>query len=376
MLRIGRRWGGLIVLWMAAVLPSIAATQVRGVVLETGGTPQRDVLVELWSPVAVVARERTDEAGRFAFDAGRTGGAVRLVLSRTGLQHRSIPLAAGDSVLSLRVRSEAIPLAGVIIRPHRESLCPARGEPAARELWQAMASRYDAESFRLGRGSRAVQVDEEVEPWALVPPSPPYERPGVRLLAGTRTDRDHWWSFGADTGAETSRATITRVGYAWRLTESFDPAYAAWRYEDLGAGNAIHWITAEFGALHGFFVVARDQGETLVAFCPQGDPRARPTIEGILTIGPDSTLVQASWRFHTPKPDEEAGGDATFFPPGPSMPVRALLPREDLFWRRTSHGRYFQRWRQYDQWVFSEDGEEPIFRVPSHASSPVPHPPT
>lgn len=90
--------------------------------------------------------------------------------------------------------------------------------------------------------------------------------------------------------------------------------------------------------------------ETTVAFCPRGGDR---TVQGTLTIGADTTLVAATWRFQTPRPREDAGGELTFLPfePGEDGSPPDLLPARSVFWRKQM-GRdvYFHRSMIYTRW--------------------------
>lgn len=69
-------------------------------------------------------------------------------------------------------------------------------------------------------------------------------------------------------------------------------------------------------------------------------------------------LAEAHWRFPTPAPDEDAGGEAVYEPPDDAL-GRALLVRESLFWRRTNGGRYYFEAKTFTGWRRSHTPPRP-----------------
>ena len=89
--------------------------------------------------------------------------------------------------------------------------------------------------------------------------------------------------------------------------------------------------------------------ETVLVFCPRERMQRTGQIEGTLRLDSAMNLVQAQWRFRTPRPDEDAGGEATYEPPSSEM-GRALLVRESWFWRKTNGGRYYFESKVFTGW--------------------------
>ena len=68
----------------------------------------------------------------------------------------------------------------------------------------------------------------------------------------------------------------------------------------------------------------------------------------------------AEWSFGTSEPDEDAGGRAVFAEESPDGAKPYLLPTEGLFWRRTGHDQYLQRYERYEGWLVAPGDSVPF----------------
>lgn len=93
-------------------------------------------------------------------------------------------------------------------------------------------------------------------------------------------------------------------------------------------------------------------------FCPR-DPD-RPSIEGRLELDDDTLLARATWRFRTPEPVEEAGGEVFFA--GPERPDfdLQLFPSTGRFWRKLVF-EYYEEWMEYREWLTCARNPNPRF---------------
>lgn len=143
---------------------------------------------------------------------------------------------------------------------------------------------------------------------------------------------------------------IATEGYAHGVTSSVGEAYAAWRYAPLGSHYATHFLEDLFGQAHALSVASEAEDEVVLRFCPRDRSGRRSQIEGTLVLASDATLLQATWKYRTPKPREDAGGGVDFAPPAANFRTPLLLPATSLYWRRTTGGKYYQRWEKYPEW--------------------------
>jgi hypothetical protein len=148
-------------------------------------------------------------------------------------------------------------------------------------------------------------------------------------------------------------------GYAARLNSPFTEQYAQWQYAPLETDIAHHFTEALFGQLHVFSFAATTDGERTIRFCPRIRDRSRPEIEGSLTIGADTAFLDADWKYTTPRPVEDAGGEVDFLPPHATT-RGLLLPERYLFWRRIPGStRYHVEGGSYEEWRIFPGKEAP-----------------
>lgn len=340
------RWGWVALLCAACMVSRAAAplrAQVVGEVRDTGGAPVPGVSVELWSDAGRVAAERSDAHGRFTLPDRGASAAGRIVLRRVGYEPLSAPFSStGPHVYVLRAMAVILPeLANAASREP----CPRRDEPAARAIWRAAASRYARDTPSRGYSFTSLEYRAWVTPEDVGFPEESRLEPSAESRVGT--DRGIEWY-------------IAREGYAFRRqpgTIAFGAGrdYEAWTYPHLDGRHAYHFATEDFGRLNLFAVVSRDAEGTVLAFCSRG---TSPSIEGTLNMGTDGWFISAGWKFRTPRPDEDAGGEVVFAPVS-NAPEPHLLAARGLFWRRGAmRGRFWQRAIVHTAWVVGA-GEQP-----------------
>ncbi len=318
------------------VLPSSATAQVSGRVIDEEGAPVTGATVELWSSTARLGAVLSGHGGGFSFPADAADDAVGVLAYRIGMNAAQVAIGAGGSELVLRLSSSAIALDPVMVTASRPTrLCPNRDDPAARTMWDAARSRYGGPP-----GAHQVHIVFE-ELTGEVPRAgigSAGEEPFRRGSQSTRLSFGRGWN------------DRVHCGYGCRIEQSFDPAYALWRYLPLESHYTNHFLTDYFGERHTFSLAPHGGDESLLVFCST-EQRSRIRADGTLRFS-DGALVEARWSFRTPRPAEEAGGEVLFVPTAAFSEDVLLLPARGLFWRRI-HGtgdRYFQRITRFGEW--------------------------
>lgn len=322
----------LLVAILAALAPLPVAAQVRGWVVDAGRAVPGAV-VELWVDARLAAGTQTDADGWFVLDAKAEDG-MMLTVRRLGLQTRTIRLSAEDAVLLVLMHVQPVVLQPVSVAATRRRTCPNREDPRARALWERMRGRYwqpGADSvfvfgfmeFRRGTGQKADAWDPAAG----------------RTSAG--------WTTGALVIAHPELMALS--GYADDAAGGAGERTASWSYRALDQGTIQDFTGDYFGAAHTFSILHQAAGETTIAFCPRGRMGRTGQIEGTLVLAADTTLQRAQWSFRTPQPDEDAGGEASYYPPDPAL-GRALLVRESIFWRKTNPPRYYFEGHRFSGW--------------------------
>jgi hypothetical protein len=154
---------------------------------------------------------------------------------------------------------------------------------------------------------------------------------------------------------------IRNVGYAARQQQGFNERYAAWLYVPLQSEYASHFAEPGFAAAHDFRVTHGPGGSFSVSFCPTASIR-KPDVEGVLTISGDTSIVSATWRFTTPRPREDAGGEVDFLPPSLTR-ASLLLPASYRYWRRTDANSFYVERAEFEEWrIYPGDRAPPVPR--------------
>jgi hypothetical protein len=322
-----------IVLTMALVAP--ATSQVQGTVIEPSGRPVSGVVVEAWVGGQTVESVQTDEQGRFTISGrAQVSGAVFLSFRGMGYRTRTMALPSQDSRLQVVLEAAPLALAPVIVSAAPRRLCPNVENSRARMLWERMRSRYWPEH------ADTVFIFGFHE---------------VRRGTGTKQELDQ-----AETGRSsrgwTTSALVTappwamaRSGYATPAAGGAGERTAFWNYRALDFGQMQDFTGTYFGQAHTFALLQAGPTEMMISFCPRSRQPLVGQIEGVLRLSGDTILANARWAFRTPRPDEDAGGEASYYQPE-SATGRALLAHQTRFWRKTTGGRYYFERHEFVDW--------------------------
>lgn len=334
----------LLLVWASLMPASPVGAQITGVTVDGAGAPVSGVVVEAWSDDGHLASRITGDDGRFRFPPEVADRATRLRAGRLGYRPLVERVDPGAGTHRLRLEEEPIPLEELVVRSEQRR-CTADEEDGARELWDALRSRYSGPMDTVGVATYLARAEKLVSRDEVGPLELPSEMLQQR---GSSSQLRFSWT-----------RQVRRGGYAFpvRRTErgrSFD----SWTYAPLEADFAPHFVDPVFGELHRFRV--RDRGDFgwLLEFCPRdtGDP----SIRGTMRIGRDTSLLSVEWQFETPEPDEDAGGRA-FFPPTTGPPARNHpLPTESLFWRRMPGGEFQEIHQRFERWIVAQGDTVPF----------------
>ena len=337
------RHAGALLLAIALLRSPIpASAQIGGVVVEAGQRPVQGATIEVWRSSRSVAAAVSDSAGRFDIALGSEAFPVTVSVRQLGLKTRVVDLAAPDDALTIQMEAQPVTLSPVVVASTVRRICPNREDPRARAAWERMRQLYWQEGmdtvlvfglleFRTGKATRS-----------------DVGSPGVGRVSAA-------WSYGAV--STSSSYYLPLAGYARAASGSTGERTASWWYYPLDDGLKQNFTLGQFGAAHTFSIVSESAAGLVVGFCPRERLGAKGQIEGTLVIAPDGTLNSARWAYRTRPPLEDAGGQATYFPPDPRL-GRALLSQGGLFWRRTTQGEYYFEHRAYTAWRLW-DGQEP-----------------
>ncbi len=323
-----------------------ARAQVGGRVQDPEGRPLPAVPVELWRGDRRVAVQPSAADGSFRFGPEEAAGAVRLSARMLGYSPAQREVSAPASDVVLELASVVVELEGLTVAAAPQLRCPRREDREARILWASVRTRYDHARDTLGISFYARRYDS----------TGPLD--DVGLVDESRLVRS--WYGVPGRGRTRSSYRTSPYPYGFPILSSFDPAYAGWRYRDLHATDVGHFLEEEFGARHTFTVLARRSDAVVVGFCPAQGSWKGPSIEGMLTIGRDTSLVKAEWKFRVPRAAEEAGGEVVFVPRGRD-PI-PLLPAQTVFWRRIigQRNRYFHRSERFATYEFLPPDTQPV----------------
>ncbi|HEX7238961.1 MAG TPA: carboxypeptidase-like regulatory domain-containing protein [Longimicrobiaceae bacterium] len=326
------------------VLPRILSAQLGGRVVDPGGRALPGATVEVWGARERLASARTDSTGAFAFSASQTADAVGLLTRRIGfapLRRSVLPPASG---LVLQLSPAPVALEGLVVSTHARPACPRRDTPEARALWEAASRRYSRTPDTLGIATSAEVFRGEVP------------RTGIGQVDEARL-------VPATFGTGNVRRQVHRSrGYGVRnpLRTMSDELHASWYYLPLGSHAAGHFVDPSFGEHNALAVHARTPDRVVLAFCSRGLAREAVGVEGTLTLAADTTLSEAAWRYRTPSPREDAGGEVVFAPYARGAPEPWLVPASSLYWRGIigRPGRYIQQWVRFGAWSVAPPDSE------------------
>jgi hypothetical protein len=317
---------------LASMVPDALTSQTRGTVLDPLERPVANAIVELWEGSRLAAGAESDREGHFEIGAA-PAGALSLTVRRLGFRTRTMELTRADTVVVVTMETQPLVLdeLSVFVAPRR--LCPNREDPRARTLWEEMRSRY----WQLSMDSVFVHGFMEIRSGTGE------EGDAFRPEAGrTRSG----WTTGALVSAHPE--LMLRSGYASRADGGPGERTAFWYYRALDHGAMQDFAGSYFGSAHTLSIVSAAD-PAVIAFCPRARTAELGQIEGTLHLRPDGTLRMARWQFVTPRPDEDAGGEASYYAPNDRLGA-ALLAQETFFWRRSGSRRYYFEGRTFTGW--------------------------
>jgi hypothetical protein len=333
----------------------------HGVVVDPEGSPVTGVRVELHSGGRLEAAVFTGPDGTFRVRARTDTGPFSIRAERLGYDTLERPLSAREwdgAAVELVLVPAPLPLPGFTVEATMET-CPARHDPDAAALWEAMARHHHGGLDTLGAATYTLARTDTLATNAANRAPPEGLTAGQRGFSGRL--RLSW------------ERRIPREGYAFRVRRT-DPtaSYEAWAYAPLEADFASHFGTPLFVQQHRLRAPSPGiGGGWILAFCAP-DPE-RPGLDGHLELSPDTFLVRAEWRFRTPEPDEEAGGWTRF--PGASAngAPAYLLPLESVVWKTLREGGVQRRAQWYEAWIVTPGDSVPF--LPERGLDPAMDPP-
>ncbi|SOD03171.1 hypothetical protein SAMN05216486_10854 [bacterium JGI 053] len=266
-------------------------------------------------------------------------------------------------------RAGATPLPGIVARGDREA-CPGRDDPRARALWEAMRARYDtgldsasawtrmrASSGYVASGSLmrfdtvpSERHDGTTDGWTTGDVIRDGQQRGLSFYGAPRVGPGRRGMAGRQRAA--LARTIERIGYGALnrgVSADISQVLAVWTYPPLDGELAAHFAGDVFGS-RTFFRIDRERGPTTLGFCTAPRFRSQPYLSGSLFLRADSSLERVQWHFHTPDPQEDAGGEVRFELPRAET-GRALLPSQGETYRRHVADQFFHRRLVYSPWT-------------------------
>ncbi|NOT06814.1 MAG: carboxypeptidase regulatory-like domain-containing protein [Gemmatimonadales bacterium] len=336
--------------------PQAGHSQVRGIVTDQTGRPLQGAMVALWSRGAEVARALSNEAGRFRLAAESSALADAIVARAIGFQPLSLKWTTSDSVVTLQLSAAPVPLPelmAVLIKVR----CPSRDDPEARRLWQIVRKKYDLSPMWVGLAVRVSFAQGSAYQDELGHVNESRHQPATMGLHGSARDAGYQ-ALRSDGYARSRRSPNGEL--------SPDPlgTHFEWWYPSFHRWQPDHFVQEAFGQLQNFGV-SETTGTKGIVFCSR--LRDRPYLSGAILLDTDSTISEAMWRFHTPKPDEQAGGHAWYLPlRGGRDAPHFLLPVQSAFWRARggAKGLYFHESAAYHGWYFGTGVEPPAIAPP------------
>jgi len=329
-------------------LPGAIPATLEGEVRDGSGQGVPSVRVELWSGNRLLASTRTEGSGAFRLESEEAWTPDwRLALDRLGYAPISIPVPGDLAPLEIILEASPLPLPGFEVEGDRD-FCAAGESAEARGLWEAARLRHAGGLDTLGVASYMHLRTDTLSNGAG-------NATGLLgAIAGQRASapllRLSW------------NRRIDREGYAFRVRRSdLARSYDSWSYPPLEADFAPHFGEASFGRLHRFHIETEAADGWILRFC--GTRTNEPHLLGILEIGPDTLIRRAEWRFHTPEPDEEAGGWARFPPAMDPAGSPPLLPTESMSWRRLPDGEVIRRVQWYEGWILAPGDSVPFLPI-------------
>lgn len=322
---------------IGAIVATPVLSQVEGLVVDDRHDPIDGVSVELWDGSERLGHRVTVSDGRFRFATPEAQASHELLLRRIGYRTARVTLPLAPPA-RIALEPQAIELEGVVVEGRSEPICPNREDPAARDLWQAVASRYSRASDTLEIEGSMITFRDELHA-SEVGRHPPEHATPRGTTRSTGELRRIW------------RQVVADRGYGYPVKHgSVRTGVGLWAYPSLQNGFAEHFVDSLFAELHTLQREDLDGGTATLTFCPRRRARSAPVISGLLVIANDTSLVEAEWRFTTPSPTEHAGGRVVFLPREHEDDKSFLLPATATFWRALPDDWFYRESRRFFAW--------------------------
>lgn len=333
------------------------AVRIEGRVHDPSGVPVVSARVELRSADRVLVADRTDEDGRFVLDTDAPWSPdLRVRTQRLGYETAEVDVPSGLGPMDIVLSPAPLPLPGFDIVNDRE-ICSEDPDRNARRLWEAAAEHHTGGLDTVGVASytraRTDTLAANMTTGVGVEGTTPGQRASAPLL------RLSW------------DRRIEREGYAFPVQRTDrQRSYSSWGYPPLEADFASHFGSEMFGERQDFHIESQGANGWVLHFCSRDDDD--PYLDGVLEIGPDTLIRRVEWRFHTPEPDEDAGGWARFPPTTATGGPPPLLPSESVTWKTLPDGEVVRRAEWYEGWVIAYGDSVPFLpQRPDSATSVI-----
>lgn len=288
-------------LWL--VWPAALAAQVDVRVVGNDG-PISAVRVDVWGTAELLATLTTDADGRVRVDSLQFRDSRRLSFSHLMYRTRILPSSLLEDGTVIELEARALEVEGITVLVDARS-CPQPDDPEARRRWRVASSGYSSVTGYQESFARTLSAVGMVRSTEL------FDVPVERLQPASSWRTAATWPTEPGT-YPLLEARVETDGYVWERGLTTGSRHLNWAYPTFEGRHAYHFATETFGGLHSFFLVAEDQGVSTIGFCPGPALTGLPSIRGTIVLSEVEGLLSAEWRFQSPKPDEEAGGEVLF----------------------------------------------------------------
>lgn len=323
--------------------------QVGGVIVRDE-VPVSGATVVLWVSNREVARVVTSSDGRFHFPLESAREASALAVRRLGYSPRTLSVRSGDDGLRVKLSPLVETLPAQVVHALNDGGCRSRSATQDRGYWNRIRGDYATAPTNVGVATLRTRIQRDVTAEDIGVFDDGNEPPTYHGVTGI-SQQDHY-------------DAMRHHGLAWRGAPPragqplMNPAFFHWIYAPLHSTHVDYFLSDDFVRGHTFRrAVASDSSVTLT-FCPVG--RERPDIAGRIEISASGDVRSIAWRFLTPKPHEDAGGEVIVVPPGQG-PIRRLIPARSVYWRRLAgrSDRYYHETWLFRAWNWSHTGAMP-----------------
>jgi len=330
----------------ALAVPSVAAAQVSGRVVDSFNQPLSGVEVVAWGTGEVLGRVVSDSVGEFSFDVSA------FEVRRISALHQGAPSTFVHEIqppLLVTVATAPVELAGIDVTVEPVQ-CSAVDDPAARASLVAAAGEFSPQTGFRGLGW-SHHERSSTSPAIMLPADEAWRFQGVHAQVGSTKQRTPGRSL-------LFESRVDSIGYApYRQLEGLS---SGWPFPALHGSDAYHFATPTFTARHKFWLESTEGSRDTIAFCPV---RGGDAIRGRLYLV-DGEFESAEWTFISEEGSELGGGGSVRFASvRDQWGALHLLAESGTRWRTAPNrpGYFVVIATQYDDWQISESDERPAF---------------